>query len=235
MSSKKKSRATNLDDLSIEPRTRTSSLDLHFEPKNEAQKLAMELWSSCRILFLLGEAGTGKSAVSFALALQEAVKVKSKNTKGKVMLCRPMVTVGEPLGFLPGDVNEKVMPWLLPFHDVLSQMTFTKFDELGKYVDIEPVPLGLLRGRTIRDGTLICSEMQNATYAQIKCALTRLGPNSRIIIEGDTDQSDCFDREESPLQEIANRLSKLDSVGVVNFLVEDQLRCPLISDILDLI
>lgn len=232
---KKKARVTDLDFISTEPSVKKgSTLQVFFEPKNAAQKQAVELWHRSRVLFLLGAAGTGKSACAMALALQEALA--QEKGKGKVALTRPMITVDEPLGFLPGDVNEKTLPWILPFHDVLGQMTFTKFEELNKFVEVELIPLGMLRGRTIRDGTLICSEMQNASYSQIKCALTRIGPNSRIIIEGDPYQSDCYDVEESPLIEIARKLHKLDTVSYVKFdAKKDQLRDPLVSDMLDLL
>lgn len=231
----KKVKAVDLDSFSVDsPSKKKSGLEVVFEPRNKAQQAAVELWKRSRILFLLGPAGTGKSAVSMALALKNALA--AENGRGKIMLTRPMVTVGEPLGFLPGDVNEKTLPWLLPFADVLSPMTFTKFEELNKHIDVEVVPIGMLRGRTIRDGTLICSEMQNASYEQLKCALTRIGPNSRIIVEGDPYQSDCYDTIDSPLLDIARKLHKLDTVSYVKFDAKtDQLRDPLISDMLDLL
>lgn len=149
------------------------------------------------------------------------------------MLTRPMVTVAEPIGYLPGTVDEKTQPWLLPFHDVLGQITFSKWEEVQQAVEIEAVPVGMLRGRTIRDGVLVADEFQNATREQIICTLTRIGPGGRLIICGDPQQSDLFSASESPLVDIADRLDHLDCVATVHFdSVRDQLRDPLVSEIL---
>jgi phosphate starvation-inducible PhoH-like protein len=236
--SKKKQRVTTLNELVPETSRRSAGLEINVEPKNDGQREVFDLWSRSRILFLIGPAGVGKTHIAMALALRDALKVsRSKGTdRGKVMLSRPMVTIDEDIGHLPGDVNEKTAPWLLPFHDVLTQISFNKFDELSKEVDLEMVPIGMMRGRTILNGTLIVDEAQNASYEQLKCVLTRIGRNSKIVICGDPDQSDKYDYKNCPLNIIADRLTDLDTVSVVDFDgVEDQLRDPIISNILDLI
>ncbi len=229
MSKTRKQKVTNLDSLLPDTCKSRREFTVNFEAKSKAQQRVVELWPKSRIIFLLGPAGTGKSHVSLALAIKDALQAKD----GKIMLTRPMITVGENIGYLPGNVEEKVMPWLLPFHDVLGQMSFSRWEEFTKVVEVETVPLGMMRGRTIRNGTLICDEFQNASYEQIKCVLTRIGAGAKIIISGDPYQSDCYDVEDSPMMEIARKLYKLDTVSVVQFDgVKDQLRDPLISDIL---
>lgn len=235
---KKKQRVTTLTDLTPDNSKRTNGLELNVEAKNQGQQEVVDLWGRSRILFLIGPAGVGKTHIAMALALRDALKVsKAKGpTRGKVMLSRPMVTVEEEIGLLPGDVNEKTAPWLLPFHDVLAQISFTKFEDLNKELDVEMVPVGMMRGRTITNGTLILDEAQNCSYEQLKCVLTRIGKNAKIVLCGDPDQSDKFDYKDSPLNQIADKLQNLDTVAVIDFdRIEDQLRDPIISDILDLI
>lgn len=227
----KKQKSSSLESLS--ENVSRGPLMAVVNPKTPGQRRVVDLWHRSRVLFLIGGAGTGKTHISLALALSDALK-KSAKERGKIMLTRPMITVEEPIGYLPGTVDEKVLPWLMPFHDVLGQITFTRWEELQQSVDVESVPLGMLRGRTIRDGVLICDEMQNSSYAQIKCVLTRIGFGSKIVLCGDTDQSDLFNADESPLMDVANRLEHLDTVSVVYFDPKiDQVRDPLVSDILD--
>lgn len=227
-----KKQKTSSSESSPEHATRVP-LMVTLDPKSPGQKQVVDLWPRSRILFLTGAAGTGKTHISLALALSDALSRRSKD-RGRILLTRPMVTVSENLGFLPGTVDEKVQPWLLPFHDVLGQITFTKWEQLQQSVEVEAVPIGMLRGRTIRNGVLICDEMQNSSYDQIVCALTRIGPNSRIIFCGDPDQSDLYSPAESPLMKVADRLKHLDVVATVHFDARrDQLRDPLVAEILN--
>jgi len=206
--------------------------DLLWTPKGQAQQTAKELWRQSRVMFLLGPAGGGKSHTSMALALSEVFR--SQTTK--LLLSRPQITVNEPMGFLPGTLEEKIGAWLGPMYDVWDAMSHgDDWSKLVKFLGkrIETVPVGMLRGRTVRDAVLILDEAQNCTYAQLKCALTRLGEYGRIILTGDADQSDCFRPDESPLMEIAGKLADIDAVSVVRFTHADQQRSPIVNSILE--
>jgi phosphate starvation-inducible PhoH-like protein len=214
----------------------SSELQVTFRPKTPNQQAVIDLWPRSRILFLLGEAGCGKTHVALAMALTECLRRKDEkgSRRPKIMLTRPMVAVGESIGYLPGDVDEKVGPWLLPFHDVLGGMTFTSWDDLQKDVDIEQVPVGLLRGRTISNGVLIADESQNLSYAQLVCLLTRIGYGGRIVICADPTQSELFTSPKLvPVVQVAKKLADLDTVSVVQFTRADIVRDPLVAEILD--
>jgi phosphate starvation-inducible PhoH-like protein len=209
------------------------ALDFLYRPLSPSQQLAEERWRDSRILFFFGPAGTGKSTAALGMAVREALKAvgREAHNRQKIWLARPTVTCDEPLGFLPGDLGEKLQPWLAPLHDCFGDLSNSTWEMLEKTLSIEAVAVGMLRGRTIRNGTLIIDEGQQLTYAQLKCAVTRLGRDSRICVCGDPDQSDIFDPKKSPLLDVAKRLAGLDEVAVVKF--SEQLRDPLISDILD--
>lgn len=202
-----------------------------FTPRNESQQRVVELWPRSRIMFLVGTSGGGKSHCALSMALLELLRYNPKD-KPKLLLSRPLVTVTEKLGFLPGSVDEKLEPWFGAFHDVFGQMSFNKWEELQKTLTVESVALGLLRGRTIRSGVLIVDEAQNITPEQLKCVLTRIGENGRIILTGDPEQSDLYKAYDSPLMDAANKLQHLDTVSVVKFTEKDQVRDPLINEIL---
>jgi phosphate starvation-inducible PhoH-like protein len=209
-----------------------TDLDFVWSPRGESQQAARDLWKQSRIMFLVGPAGGGKSHCALGLALNEVFR----SSTTRLLLSRPQITVGEQSGFLPGSLEEKLSPWLGPLYDVWSAMSGA--DEWSKLVKvlgkrIEIVPTGMLRGRTIRDAVLVLDEAQNCSYAQLKCALTRIGEYGRIIFTGDADQSDRFRPEESPLMDVARRLADLDTISVVRFTHADQQRDPLINDMLE--
>jgi phosphate starvation-inducible PhoH-like protein len=183
-------------------------------------------------MMLVGPAGGGKSCTALGLALNDVFRSQTM----KLMLSRPQITVGEPMGYLPGSLEDKLAGWLGPIYDVWSSISGD--DDWSKLVKalgkrIETVPTGMLRGRTLKNSILILDEAQNCSYAQLKCALTRIGDNGRLILTGDADQSDRFRPEESPLMDIARKLSDLDTVSVVRFSAADQQRDQLVNDILD--
>lgn len=192
-----------------------------FTPKNDAQRQMQELWHSSRIIFAVGSAGSGKSHAALALALTDR--------RGPLWLCRPAIACGEELGFVPGTLDEKLLPWMAPFADVLSSMSFDKLDKVIDHVSVEALSVGMLRGRTV-NGTLIVDEGQNLTRSQLVCVLTRLGVHGKIVICGDPRQSDLND---SPLEEFAELLADLDGVARVDFPAEGCCRDPLVVKILE--
>lgn len=218
---------------------KTTEADLNFiyRPRSPAQKDAEELWRRSRILFFTGCAGTGKTTAALGMALREALATanKEEQNRKKLWLARPHVSCGEDLGYMPGDLTEKLGVWMGSFRDCFDALSGDKWTKLEKAVEIEMIGVGMLRGRSLRNGTLIIDEGQLLSYDQLVCAVTRLGENSRICICGDPDQSDRYDAKNSPLMEVAKKLSKLDTVAHLRFPASGQLRDPLISDLLDLL
>ncbi|MDZ7757930.1 PhoH family protein [Rhodohalobacter sp.] len=182
------------------------------------------------ILFAIGPAGTGKTYTSVALAVKALKERKVK----KIILARPAVEAGENLGFLPGDLKEKVDPYLRPLYDALEEMIeFDKLEfQLAKNT-IEIAPLAYMRGRTLNNAFVILDEAQNATNTQMKMFLTRIGFNSRAIITGDITQTDLPKKQESGLISIQNILKNIDGISFVYLSQEDVVRHKLVRDIID--
>ncbi len=182
------------------------------------------------ILFAIGPAGTGKTYTSVALAVRA---LKNRKVK-KIILARPAVEAGENLGFLPGDLKEKIDPYLRPLYDALEEMI--EFDKLEFYLSknvIEIAPLAYMRGRTLNNAFVILDEAQNATNIQMKMFLTRIGFNSRAIITGDITQSDLPRQQESGLISIQKILQKIDGISFVYLDQQDVVRHKLVRDIID--
>ncbi len=212
---------------------KTKTLDelgFTFTPKGGSQRRAAEAWVKSRIVFLLGESGTGKTACGLGLALNHMLQ----HPKSRLWLTRPQVTVAEDCGFLPGDLREKIGPFLGPFYDVFSSCSNATWEDLEKTMDkrLEICPLGYMRGRTVRQSVLVGDELQNATEAQLLCLLTRIGQGGKMILCGDHEQSDRFSIKASPLMKIATKLASVEGISVIHFSPEDQLRDPLVSRIL---
>ena len=181
------------------------------------------------IVFSIGPAGTGKTyiAVAFAVAALES------NLVDKIVLCRPAVEAGENLGFLPGDLQEKVDPYLTPLYDALGDMLLqTKLKPFLAKKIIEVVPLAYMRGRTLNNAFLILDEAQNATAMQMKMFLTRLGVNSQAIITGDVTQIDLPKNVDSGLIQAANILQHIDGIGFATLTESDVVRHQLVRDII---
>ncbi len=182
------------------------------------------------IVFVIGPAGTGKTYLSVAIALA-ALKNKSVN---RVILSRPAVEAGESLGFLPGDLSEKVNPYLKPLFDALEDML--PFEKLKSYFEkniIEVVPLAYMRGRTLNNAFLILDEAQNATAMQMKMFLTRLGVSSKTIVTGDITQIDLPSRQASGLVQIQNILYNIEGVSFVYLDKKDVVRHRLVKNIIE--
>ncbi len=182
------------------------------------------------IVFAIGPAGTGKTFTSVALAVQALKQRKVK----KIILARPAVEAGENLGFLPGDLKEKIDPYLRPLYDALEEMI--EFEKLEYYLTkniIEIAPLAYMRGRTLNNAYVILDEAQNATNTQMKMFLTRIGFNSRAIITGDITQTDLPRKQHSGLISIQQILKDIEGIKFVYLDQRDVVRHKLVRDIID--
>ncbi len=198
--------------------------------KNPKQREYLKKVRENDIVFAIGPAGTGKTylAVAFAIAALKNQEIT------KIILTRPAVEAGESLGFLPGDLEEKINPYLRPLYDALDDMIPT--EKLQNYIEkriIEVAPLAYMRGRTLNNAFIILDEAQNATSMQMKMCLTRLGINARAIITGDITQIDLPSKTASGLVEIQNILKNIQGIDYVYFDKNDVVRHKLVKDIID--
>jgi phosphate starvation-inducible PhoH-like protein len=197
------------------------------EPKNFAQGMYLESIKSNQITFGVGSAGTGKTYIAASYAAEQLF---NKNVN-KIILTRPAVTAEEDLGFLPGDLEEKYEPYLLPFREIFERTLGKSFYECClKDGVIEPAPIGYLRGRTFDNAIILIDEAQNVTCGQMKLILSRIGENCKIIISGDTGQMDI--EGTSGLSDAIKRLARVPGVEVVTFLPEDIVRSKLCKQII---
>jgi phosphate starvation-inducible PhoH-like protein len=197
-------------------------------PRSDNQRLLMEAIETRPLTLAVGPAGTGKTY----LAICAAVEALEAGSISRVILSRPAVEAGENLGFLPGDMREKLDPYLRPLWDALNDRMGAK--RLKQYLDdgtIEIAPVGFMRGRTLNNAFVLIDEAQNCTYGQLKMLLTRLGWHSAMVITGDPDQSDLLP-ELSGLASIAQRLEGFDDVAVVRLNDTDVVRHPLVGRML---
>ncbi len=196
--------------------------------KTVGQKKYVDLMKKKTITFGVGPAGTGKTYLAVAIAVNE---YKAKKVE-KIILTRPAVEAGEKLGFLPGDLQEKVNPYLRPLYDALQEMfgneTFSKMMERGV---IEIAPLAYMRGRTLSNAYVILDEAQNTTKEQIKMFLTRLGENSKMVITGDLTQIDLPKGLTSGLKHAVKILKDIDDIGIIKLNERDVVRHPLVQKI----
>ena len=198
--------------------------------KTSGQKKYFQIANKNDICFAIGPAGTGKTYLAVALA----VSALNKGIVKRIVLARPAVEAGESLGFLPGDFQEKIDPYLRPLYDALDDMIPS--EKLKGYIEkriIEIVPLAYMRGRTLNNAFVILDEAQNATDVQMKMFLTRLGANSKAIITGDITQIDLPVKTKSGLIQTKEILSGITGVGFVYFEKEDVVRHKLVKDIID--
>ncbi len=199
------------------------------KPKTLGQKKYIETIRKNTITLGVGPAGTGKTYLAVAMAVT-AFRAKEIN---RIILTRPAVEAGEKLGFLPGDLQSKVDPYLRPLYDALFDMlgaeNFQKHQERG---DIEVAPLAYMRGRTLDDSFIILDEAQNTTTEQMKMFLTRLGFNSKMVVTGDITQIDLPDGKRSGLKEAIKVLKNIEDIGAVRFNEKDVVRHRLVQDII---
>lgn len=199
------------------------------KPKTLGQKKYIEAIRNNTIVFGIGPAGTGKTYLAVAMAVK-AFRAKEVN---RIILTRPAVEAGEKLGFLPGDLQQKIDPYLRPLYDALFDMlgaeSFEKYQSRG---DIEVAPLAYMRGRTLDDSFIILDEAQNTTPEQMKMFLTRLGFNSKIVVTGDITQIDLPDGKRSGLVQAAKILKNVPDIEISRFSDKDVVRHRLVQDII---
>lgn len=193
-------------------------------PINEAQKESETLFPKKDVLFFIGPAGTGKTHQAVKLAITSFLNNKCH----RIILSRPTVECGEKIGFLPGDVNRKMAPWIAPVEDVLRRITTVSPQEIIKTMEI--VPLAMIRGRTFDDCVAILDEAQNCTWEQLKAFITRLGKGGKLIICGDPSQSDL--KNHNALYKFCKSLEELDCIGYVHFSEEMVVRHPSLAAIM---
>ena len=200
------------------------------EPKTPGQQSYVDAIGSHDVVMAVGPAGTGKTF----LAVVAAIKALREGSVRRIILVRPAVEAGESLGFLPGDFQAKINPYLRPLYDALAEMI--SWAEVQRYMGqdvIEIVPLAYMRGRTLKDAFIILDEAQNTTAAQMKMFLTRMGEGSRIVITGDVTQIDLPDGSRSGLIESMRILKGVKGIAQIRFSAEDIIRHPLVQEIVD--
>ena len=195
---------------------------------SSTQQRLMDAIDERSVVVALGPAGTGKTY----LAIAKAVEALEAGRAGRIVLSRPAVEAGESLGFLPGDLQEKLAPYLRPLYDCLTERLGTKrLKALVAEGTIEIAPVAYMRGRTLNDCFIVIDEAQNCTYGQLKMLLTRLGWRSTMILTGDPDQTDLL-KGMSGLGDIAERLERVPEIGVVRLGDSDIVRHPLVAGML---
>ena len=199
-------------------------------PRSSNQKKYFQFLNTKDIVFAVGPAGTGKTYIAVAKALSSLQDGKVK----KIILSRPAVEAGEKLGFLPGDLKEKVDPFLRPIYDALYEML--PYDQVEKKINnniIEIAPIAFMRGRTLEDCFIILYEAQNTTKIQMKMFLTRLGRNSQMVVVGDDTQIDLVSKTESGLLDANSKLKNINDIGFIKLNEEDVIRHDVVRKIIN--
>jgi phosphate starvation-inducible PhoH-like protein len=199
-------------------------------PRSATQTRYMHALASSDVIFALGPAGTGKTYVAVAQAVQMLIQ----GQVARLILSRPAVEAGERLGFLPGDMKEKVDPYLRPLYDALYDML--PAEQVERRIasgEIEIAPIAFMRGRTLSDAFIILDEAQNTTPAQMKMFLTRFGQNSRMVVCGDPRQVDLPDIGKSGLADAVGRLERVEGIATIRFNAADVVRHPIVGRIVD--
>ena len=216
--------------VNIQNFTVAKTSKLSITGKTPKQNEYLEELHSKHIIFGIGPAGTGKTYLAVAAAVAQLLEGRYD----RIILSRPAVEAGEKLGFLPGDIKEKVDPYLRPFYDAIDEML--PMDEALRKIEssmIEIAPLAFMRGRTLNNAFVILDEAQNATSTQIKMFLTRCGKNSRMVVNGDPSQVDLPKHIGSGLVDSMQALEQLSEVGITNFSKKDIVRDEIVSKIID--
>lgn len=199
-------------------------------PRSQAQARYMEALIKHDIIFALGPAGTGKTYLAVAQAVSQLIT----GSVDRLILSRPAVEAGEKIGFLPGDMKEKVDPYLRPLYDALYDcLPAEQVERRIASAEIEIAPIAFMRGRTLADSFIILDEAQNTTPAQMKMFLTRFGQNSRMVVCGDPKQTDLPKGQESGLNDAVGKLEGIEGIGTVRFGIGDVVRHPVVGRIVE--
>ena len=199
-------------------------------PRSKKQKEYVRSLRTNQIVVSLGPAGTGKTYLAVAVALSMLLEKKVE----RIILSRPAVEAGEKLGFLPGDIKDKIDPYLRPLYDSLYDLL--DYDKIQRKIEsgaIEIAPLAFMRGRTLKNSFAILDEAQNATEIQIKMFLTRIGENSKLVVNGDPSQIDLPNKNQSGLIKLQTILKNIKEISVINFDHQDVMRHPLVTKIVE--
>ncbi|MCB9982793.1 MAG: PhoH family protein [Rhodospirillales bacterium] len=200
----------------------------NIKPRSDGQEALMKAIDEYSLTMAIGPAGTGKTYI----AISKAVEALEKGEIERIILSRPAMEAGESLGYLPGDLHEKMAPYLRPLYDSLGDRMGGR--KVRQYIDdgtIEIAPVGFMRGRTLNNAFVVIDEAQNCTYGQLKMLLSRLGWHSTMVVTGDPEQSDLLDGM-SGLSDISRRLEALKNVAVCRLKDTDIVRHPLVADML---
>lgn len=209
-------------------RNRDQSYVKTVRPRTQGQKILMDSIADRALTLAIGPAGTGKTY----LAISAAVEALEAGEVDRIILSRPAMEAGESIGYLPGDMHEKMAPYLRPLYDALGDRLGGK--RVRQYMDdgtIEIAPIGFMRGRTLNNAFIVVDEAQNCTYQQLKMLLSRLGWNSTMVVTGDPEQSDLLPGL-SGLAQISDKLAVCDNIGVVRLRAVDIVRHPLVAEML---
>lgn len=225
------------DDTSWHPleeeidRNRDKSYIKKVKPRTDGQRDLMEAIEKYNLTLAMGPAGSGKTYLAISAAVDALMEEKVE----RIILSRPAMEAGESLGYLPGDMHEKMAPYLRPLYDALGDRMGGK--RVRQFLDdgtIEIAPVGFMRGRTLNNSFVVIDEAQNCTYVQLKMLLSRLGWHSTMVVTGDPQQSDLLDGM-SGLADIAGRLESVGNIGVVRLQQSDIVRHPLVADMLEVL
>ena len=212
----------------VSARVAVSAKRHHVVPKSPVQREYLEAIQECDVVFGIGPAGTGKTYLAMAMAVSGLMQ----KAYSRIILTRPVVEAGEKLGFLPGDLQEKVNPYLRPLFDALNDMVdFDRVDRLMQRGEIEVAPLAYMRGRSLNESFIILDEAQNTTPEQMKMFLTRLGSGSKTVVTGDITQIDLPESSGCGVIHAQQVLGKLDMVRFIHFTERDVVRTPLVREI----
>ena len=199
-------------------------------PRSKKQKEYVRALKTNQIIMSLGPAGTGKTYLAVAVALTMLLEKKVE----RIILSRPAVEAGERLGFLPGDMKDKIDPYLRPLYDSLYELLdYNKIQKKIESGEIEIAPLAFMRGRTLKNSFAILDEAQNATQTQVKMFLTRIGENSKLVVNGDPSQIDLPNKKQSGLIESQTILKGIKEISIINFDHQDVARHPLVTKIVE--
>lgn len=208
----------------------TNGMQMRLKVRNPRQQMYLQQIEQHAINFGIGPAGTGKTYLAVACALEALKQEKIR----RILLVRPAVEAGERLGFLPGDFAQKIDPYLRPLYDALHELGGA--DRINKYLErgvIELAPLAYMRGRTLSDAFIILDEAQNTTCSQMKMFLTRIGFGSKVVITGDITQIDLPSNQASGLKQALRLLGTIEGIGITRFLNQDVVRHPLVQKIVE--